>query len=44
MIDELDSQIKPKVNKEVVMSITKTCNKIYEPKLYDESVNNPIHN
>lgn len=30
-------------NEEVAMSITKTTSKIYEPRLYDKAVNDPIY-
>ncbi len=42
-INKLDSHIKPKANEELAISITKTYNKIYEPKSYNEAVNNPIY-
>lgn len=29
--------------KEVAMSITKTINKIYKSKLYNEAINNPLY-
>lgn len=42
-IDEFDLQIKPEANKEIAMSITETCSKIYEPKSYNKTMNNPIY-
>lgn len=42
-IDELNLQIKSEINKEVAMSISEICNKIYNPKLYDKAENNLIH-
>lgn len=42
-IDELDLKIEPEANEEIAILITKTCNKIYKLKLYNEAVNNLIH-